>query len=64
MTEQSVGDHRVPPAQRGPESWKTGCPEGHVSTVPRVEKGGYYCDSCKQHYEGEPISRVGGEFGD
>jgi|GEM_PF-4508681 len=57
MTEQSVGNRRVPPAQCGPESWKTGCPEGHVATVPRVEKGGYYCDTCKQHYEGDPIPR-------
>lgn len=45
----------VPPAATGAADWKDGCPHGHVTTTPRRRKGGYYCDTCKQHYEGDQI---------
>jgi ribosomal protein L37AE/L43A len=50
---------QVPPADTGPATWKDGCPDGHVTTTRRHRKGGYYCDTCGQHYEGDPIPRGG-----
>lgn len=60
MSGEPHSANQVPRPSRGPSSWKTGCPEGHVSIRICVDKSGYYCDSCKQHYEGKPIDRTGG----
>jgi hypothetical protein len=50
------------PRDSGTFHWRSGCPEGHVNTTPRVEKGGIYCDTCKQYYPAGSVSRsVGGE---
>jgi hypothetical protein len=51
----------APPAAIGPATWKDGCPHGHVNIFTRHRKGGYYCDTCGQHYEGDPIPRGGSE---
>lgn len=51
----------VSPAATGPACWKDGCPKGHVTTIRRHQKGGYYCHTCGQHHEGDPIPRGGSE---
>lgn len=35
------------------DPWRDRCPEGHTA-VSRRQTGGYYCQTCKARYAGEP----------
>ena len=56
----SVSDTELetPRRQHDPEtSWRFACPEGHVSITFR-QSGGYYCNTCRDRYDGEPIDKA------
>jgi hypothetical protein len=59
MSDAGTTFGEVPRQRNSVESWRTGCPEGHVSCTNRVTKDGYYCDTCGEFYKGEQIPRGG-----
>jgi hypothetical protein len=54
MNEKSINAD-TPPRSHDPEySWRYRCPEGHV-TVEEFQTDGFYCNTCRQKYPGDPI---------